>query len=96
MVSNGYFFFFLAVFFAFFAFFAFLAMLPSVIPNVVSNASRQSTCRDSEYTKTAELILRAAKRVNDRHAVASRDQTRASRHAWTQRAEAAKPNYSHC
>jgi hypothetical protein len=29
--SNGYFFFFLVVFFAFFAFFAFLAMLPSVI-----------------------------------------------------------------
>ena len=37
MVSlNGYFFFFLAVFFAFFAFFAFLAMLPSVIPKVGS------------------------------------------------------------
>ena len=34
--SNGYFFFFLAVFFAFFAFFAFLAMLPSVIPKVDS------------------------------------------------------------
>jgi hypothetical protein len=34
--SNGYFFFFLAVFFAFFAFFAFLAMLPSVIPKVGS------------------------------------------------------------
>jgi hypothetical protein len=32
----GYFFFFLAVFFAFFAFFAFLAMLPSVIPKVGS------------------------------------------------------------
>jgi hypothetical protein len=32
--SNGYFFFFLAVFFAFFAFFAFLAMLPSVIPKI--------------------------------------------------------------
>ena len=32
--SNGYFFFFLAVFF--FAFFAFLAMLPSVIPKVGS------------------------------------------------------------
>jgi hypothetical protein len=32
--SNGYFFFFLAVFFAFFAFFAFLAMLPSVIPKL--------------------------------------------------------------
>jgi hypothetical protein len=31
--SNGYFFFFLAVFFAL-AFFAFLAMLPSVIPKV--------------------------------------------------------------
>jgi hypothetical protein len=30
--SNGYFFFFLVVFFAFFAFFAFLAMLPSVVP----------------------------------------------------------------
>jgi hypothetical protein len=30
--SNGYFFFFLAVFFAFFAFFAFLAMLPSIVP----------------------------------------------------------------
>jgi len=35
--SNGYFFFFLAVFLAvFFAFFAFLAMLPSVIPKVYS------------------------------------------------------------
>ncbi len=35
--SNGYFFFFLAVFLAaFFAFFAFLAMLPSVIPKVGS------------------------------------------------------------
>jgi hypothetical protein len=33
---NGYFFFFLATFFAFFAFFAFLAMLPSVIPKVGS------------------------------------------------------------
>jgi hypothetical protein len=33
---NGYFFFFLAVFFAFFAFFAFLAMFPSVIPKVGS------------------------------------------------------------
>jgi hypothetical protein len=32
--SNGYFFFFLAVFFAFFAFFAFLAMLPSVVPKL--------------------------------------------------------------
>jgi hypothetical protein len=35
-LSNGYFFFFLAVFFAFFAFFAFLAMSPSVIPKVCS------------------------------------------------------------
>jgi hypothetical protein len=34
--SNGYFFFFLAAFFAFFAFFAFLAMLPSVVPKVGS------------------------------------------------------------
>jgi hypothetical protein len=35
--SNGYFFFFLAVFLAvFFAFFAFLAMLPSVIPKIGS------------------------------------------------------------
>jgi hypothetical protein len=33
--SNGYFFFFLAAFFAF-AFFAFLAMFPSVIPKVGS------------------------------------------------------------
>jgi hypothetical protein len=32
--SNGYFFFFLADFFAFFAFFAFLAMLPSVTPKL--------------------------------------------------------------
>ena len=36
VLSNGYFFFFLATFFAFFAFFAFLAMLPSVIPKVGS------------------------------------------------------------
>jgi hypothetical protein len=34
VLSNGYFFFFLADFFAFFAFFAFLAMLPSVTPKL--------------------------------------------------------------
>ena len=36
LLSNDYFFFFLAVFFDFFAFFAFLAMLPSVAPKVES------------------------------------------------------------
>jgi hypothetical protein len=48
--SNGYFFFFLAAFFAFFAFFAFLAMLPSVVPKSWFSASRQSTCINSDYT----------------------------------------------
>jgi hypothetical protein len=38
--SNGYFFFFLADFFAFFAFVAFLAMLPSVIPKAGSMQQR--------------------------------------------------------
>jgi hypothetical protein len=73
--SNDYFFFFLATFFAFFAFFAFLAMLPSVIPKVDSNASRVSTCTNSEYTTIAKLILRVSKRVNDRHTVATCDRT---------------------
>jgi hypothetical protein len=61
----------LAVFFAFFAFFAFLAMMPSVIPNVWLNASRQSTGIDSDYTKIAKLILRGSNKVNGRHAEAS-------------------------
>jgi hypothetical protein len=68
--SNGYFFFFLAVFFAFFAFFAFLAMLPSVIPKV-GLMQVISTCMHSKYTTIAKLILNASKKVNDRRAVAT-------------------------
>jgi hypothetical protein len=84
--SNGYFFFFLAVFFAFFAFFAFLAMLPSVIPKSWLNASRPSTCIHSEYTTIAKWILHASKKVNDGHTVAPCDLTTPSRDAGTQRA----------
>ena len=50
--SNGYFFFFLADFFAFFAFFAFLAMLPSVIPKV---GSMQVDHRDAYIQNTPQL-----------------------------------------
>ena len=70
-VGDGYFFFFLpVVFFAFFAFFAFLATLPSTIPRFRFNASRPSTCIDTEYTTIAKLILRASKKVNGGHTVA--------------------------
>lgn len=62
--SNGYFFFFLVVFFAFFAFFAFLAMVPSVVPKSWFDANRRSMCIGSAYTIIAKLILRASKRVN--------------------------------
>ena len=48
--SNGYFFFFLAVFF--FAFFAFLAMLPSVIPKV---GSMQVVIRHACIQNTLQL-----------------------------------------
>src|ERR1700730_18175074 len=65
--SNGYFFFFLAVFFAFFAFFAFLAMLPSVIPKV-GLMQVVSTCTHSKYTTIAKLILNAPTKVNERRA----------------------------
>jgi hypothetical protein len=64
---EGYFFFFLPVFFAF-AFFAFLAMLPSTIPKVVQCKST-STRTNIEYTTIADLILRASKKVNGGHAV---------------------------
>src|SRR5258705_1633673 len=60
-VGEGYFFFFLPVFF--FAFFAFLAMLPSAIPKLVQCKST-STCINTEYTTIAKLILRASKKVN--------------------------------
>jgi hypothetical protein len=66
-VGEGYFFFFLPVFF-FFAFLAFLAMLPSVIPKLF-NASRTRHAK-TEYTTIAKLILRASKKVNGGHAVA--------------------------
>src|ERR1700693_3966551 len=66
--SNGYFFFFLAVFFAFFAFFAFLAILSSVIPKV-GLMQVISTCMHLKYTTIAKLILNASKKVNDRRAV---------------------------
>src|ERR1700730_18166987 len=68
--SNGYFFFFLAVFFAFFAFFAFLAMLPSVIPKV-GLMQVISTCMHLKYTTIAKLILNASNKVNERRAVAT-------------------------
>lgn len=70
-VGDGYFFFFLpVVFFAFFAFFAFLATLPSAIPRIWFNASRPSTCINTEYTTIAKLILRDSKKVNGSHTVA--------------------------
>jgi hypothetical protein len=53
-LSNGYFFFFLAVFFAFFAFFAFLAMLPSVIPKV---GSVQVDNRHAQIQNTPQLQI---------------------------------------
>ena len=62
--SNGYFFFFLAVFF--FAFFAFLAMLPSVIPKVGSVQVDNRHAYIQATPQIAKLILRASKRVNDR------------------------------
>ena len=52
--SNGYFFFFLAVFFAFFAFFAFLAMLPSVVPKV---GSMQVDTRHAYIQSTPQLQI---------------------------------------
>jgi hypothetical protein len=70
--SNGYFFFFLAVFFAFFAFFA---MLPSVIPKV-GLMQVTSTCTHSKYTTIAKLILNASKKVNNRRAVATTTKSR--------------------
>ena len=73
--SNGYFFFFLAVFFAFFAFFAFLAMLPSVIPKV-GLMQVTSTCMHSKYTTIAKLILNVSKKVNNRRAVATTTKSR--------------------
>jgi hypothetical protein len=66
-VGEGYFFFFLPVFF--FAFFAFLAMLPSAIPKLVQCKST-STCRNIEYTTIEKLILRASKKVNGGRTVA--------------------------
>jgi hypothetical protein len=42
------------------------------------DASRQSTCIDSDYTIIAKLILRAAKRVNDHHTVATFNRTKPS------------------
>jgi hypothetical protein len=69
LLSNGYFFFFLADFF-FFAFFAFLAMLPSVTPKLAQCKST-STCIHSEYTTISKLIPSASNKVNDRHIVAA-------------------------
>jgi hypothetical protein len=62
VLSNSYFFFFLADFF--FAFFAFLAMLPSVTPKL-AQCKPTSTCINSEYTTIAKLILNASNKVND-------------------------------
>src|SRR5580704_10821976 len=50
------------------------------------DASRQSTCIDSDYTIVAKLILRASKRVNDHHTDATCNRTKPSPDAWTQRA----------
>ena len=69
VLSNSYFFFFLADFF-FFAFFAFLAMLPSVTPKLAQCKST-STCIHSEYTTISKLIPSASNKVNDRHIVAA-------------------------
>jgi hypothetical protein len=63
VLSNSYFFFFLADFF-FFAFFAFLAMLPSVTPKL-AQCKPTSTCINSEYTTISKLILSASNKVND-------------------------------
>src|ERR1700730_9615613 len=85
--SNGYFFFFLAVFLAvFFAFLAFLAMLPSVIPKVDSMQAAYRRAWISDYTIIAKLIPRASNRVNDRRTVATCERTKPSRDAWTWRA----------
>jgi hypothetical protein len=40
----------------------------------------------SEYTTITKLILRASKKVNDRHIVATFRMTQPSREAWTLRA----------
>ena len=45
------------------------------------DASRQSTCIDSDYTTIAKLILRASKKVNDRHRRDLRPRTKPSRAA---------------
>jgi hypothetical protein len=50
------------------------------------NASRPSTCTDSEYTTITNLIPRASKKVNDRRAVATCDRTKSSRHVRSKRA----------
>jgi len=69
-VGEGYFFFFLPVFFfAFLAFLAFLAMLPSTIPKLVQCKST-STRTNVKYTTIAKLILRVLNKVNSGHAVA--------------------------
>jgi hypothetical protein len=61
VLSNSYFFFFLADFF--FAFFAFLAMLPSVTPKL-AQCKPTSTCINSEYTTISKLILSASNKEN--------------------------------
>jgi hypothetical protein len=67
-VGEGYFFFFLPVFFAFFAFLAFFAMLPSTIPKLVQCKST-STRTNAKYTTITKLILRVLNKVNGGHAV---------------------------
>jgi hypothetical protein len=67
---NVYFFFLFDVFLAVFFAFAFLAILPSVTPKVAQCKST-STCIRSDYAIIAKLILRASKRVNDRHILAN-------------------------
>ena len=66
-VGDGYFFFFLPV--VFFAFLRFLSHVALRNPKIWFNASRPSTCINTEYTTIAKLILRASKKVNGGHTV---------------------------
>ena len=81
--SNGYFFFFLADFFAFFAFFAFLAMLPSVTPKL---AQCKSTFDMHSFRLHHDCKIDTARfEEGKRPATSSRlaTRTKLSRDAWT-------------
>ena len=49
-------------------------------------AMLEETCIDSEYTMVTKLILRASKKVNDHHTVATCNRTKPSPDVWTPRA----------